>query len=75
MLTAKEKRQRIIGNALYAYIRNDESWFNEVKNKMSLLLKDKSNVHKARIVLRWVQECETLAAPVVKDEIRKHFEV
>lgn len=73
MLTAKEKRQKLISEAGILYLRNDEHWFKDVREKLRKLTLGEIDSVKAERVLKWVRECESIGAIVVKEQILKEF--
>lgn len=73
MLTAKEKRQTFISNALVLYLRDQSDFFDEIQKKLTKLLEGKDKLKRFNIVTKWTRECERQAAPRIKELIIQNF--
>ena len=73
MLTAKEKRQQLISNALVLYLRDQPDFFVELEKKLTKLVERKDKLTRVKIVMKWIHECERQAAPRIKELIIQNF--
>ncbi len=71
--TAEEKRNRLISDAVTAYMKDDPDWLAEIrKNIESLILANPGK--RDRVILKWVLSAEKCGAKVVKDQILTEYD-
>lgn len=71
-LTPSDKRERIISDAVTAFLKDDLMWFDQVKARIE------NGMHanpgkREQVVIKWIKSAENISATVVKDEIMKQY--
>lgn len=67
-MTVEEKRERAISDAIILFMKDDVTWFNDIRDRMDAALLASPD-DRTKIILDWIKAAEKLKSDAVKEQI------